>query len=322
MSSKAKWCLTVILAGILGIMMLYAMNVGKKSTDEFVSIILNVIERKIPTDKDLEKLDNEMEEVIAYLGEQNIEKGEIATIYQTVETALVCSEANRSFNELEEKYLIYVERSDEIQNRIADLEVSYSEYTETIDNIPPFAMALRRRLQEGLEQILKPKYADICEKRDAYISEREAIDNMYISAKKIADDFFEEYYELMCHIVNAEAGWLDYSSVEHLYTPEEIEEMKSMERCKVARIMELRVKHPAFKQNTIRDVVYAPGQYAPVSSGTINREPYPQTRIDMENFLRGRVDTGLPENVVYQALFPQGSGVYEHSPSGHYFCYH
>ncbi len=145
---------------------------------------------------------------------------------------------------------------------------------------------------------------------------------MYISAKKIADNFFEEYYDLLCHIVNAEAGYLNYSSVEHLYTQEEIEEMKSMERCKVARIMELRVKHPAFKYYTIRDVVYAPGQYSPVTSGSINNPPNEQTCIDMENFLRGRVDTGLPENVVYQALFTQGSGVYEHSPSGHYFCYY
>ena len=107
-----------------------------------------------------------------------------------------------------------------------------------------------------------------------------------------------------------------------LKTPEEIEAMKSLERCKVARVIELRIKSPVFKENTLRAVIYAPGQYAPVSSGSINLEPYPQTRADMVEFLRGRVDVGFPDNVVYQALFSQGSGIYEHSPSGHYFCYH
>ena len=32
-------------------------------------------------------------------------------------------------------------------------------------------------------------------------------------------------------------------------------------------------------------------------------------------------DTDLPENVLYQSLFPQGSGTYLVSDWGQYFCY-
>lgn len=295
-------------------------EVGKRSTDEFIAIVINQIDQKIPTDEDLEILENEMEAVLTYLSANQLEKEEISTMYQAVQASMVCSDANGYFNILEEKYFIYEERSDEIQSKIEELETSYNEYVELVENIPLFSIALRERLQQGLKERIEPKYTSICEQRDTYVSEREEVDNMYISAKKIADDFYEEYYELMCHIVNAEAGWLDYSSVAHLYTPEEIEAMKSLERCKVAKVIENRVKSPAFP-NTVRAVVYAPGQYAPVSSGSINREPYAQTRIDMENYLRGRVDTGFSDNVLYQALFIQGKGVCEHSPSGHYFCY-
>ena len=322
MNVKLKWCICAILAGIIGIMMYYTVDVGKESAVGFISIVQNAIEPKVPTDEDLNNLKQEMEEVIEYLEEQQLEKAELEAMYEIVQADLVCSEANRDFNTLEEKYLEYVERSDEIQGRIAKLEEQYNEYLSLIDNIPSFSAAHKMRVQRALDEIIGPMYSSICEQKEAYILQRAEVDNIYISAKKIADDFFVECYDLVSHLVNAEAGYLNYSSVAHLYTPEEIEAMKSMERCKVARILELRVKSPYFKENTIRDVVYAPGQYSTVKSGAINQEPYPQTWIDMENFLRGRVDTGLPENVVYQALFPQGSGTYEHSPSGHYFCYH
>ncbi len=322
MNVKLKWCICAILAGIIGIMACYTLNVGKESAEKLISIVQNAIGPRIPTDEDLNNLKQEMEDVITYLEEHELEKAEIEAMYQVVQADLVCSEANRDFNTLEAKYLEYVERSDEIQKHIAELESEYYEYIALIDNIPNFSAAHKIHVQKALDEVIEPMYSNICEQKETYVLDRGEVESIYIAAKKIADDFFEEYYDLMCHIVNAEAGSLNYSSVAHLYTQEEIEEMKSMERCKVARIMELRVKSPYFEETTIRAVVYAPGQYAPVASGSINNPPNKQTCIDMENFLRGRVETGLPENVVYQALFTQGSGVYEHTPSGHYFCYH
>ena len=57
-----------------------------------------------------------------------------------------------------------------------------------------------------------------------------------------------------------------------------------MERCWVANVIENRIKDPAFP-NTIYAVIFSPGQYSPTESGSIYREPYPQTYIDMEIFI-------------------------------------
>ena len=126
---------------------------------------------------------------------------------------------------------------------------------------------------------------------------------MYLESKQIADDMFEEYYELMCHIVNAEAGICP-----------------RIERAYVANVIENRIAHYEFP-NTIRSVIYASGQYAPAMTGSINKTPSKSVRTDVEDYLKGRIETGMPANVVYQAKFIQGHGIWEYTPSGHYFCF-
>ncbi len=169
MNVKQKWCICVILAIIMGIMTFYTVNSGKNSLEGIISIIYNAIEPRVPTDEDLNNLQQEMEDVVSYLEENKLEKAELQEMYEVVQSALVCSEANRDFNTLEEKYHEYVERSDEIQKQIAEIEQKYKEYLGMVDNIPSFSVGHRVRVQKFLDEIIGQVYIRICEQRDIYI---------------------------------------------------------------------------------------------------------------------------------------------------------
>lgn len=84
-----------------------------------------------------------------------------------------------------------------------------------------------------------------------------------------------------------------------------------------------RVKSPLFP-NTLYDVIYQEGQYSPTWNGSINNEPDERTIANAKKLLEeGSV---LPENVVFQANFVQGSGVHysyydETLGTTTYFCY-
>ncbi len=84
-----------------------------------------------------------------------------------------------------------------------------------------------------------------------------------------------------------------------------------------------RVKDNEFP-NTISDVIYAEGQYKCTWDGSIEKEPAERHyRIAKELIDNGSV---LPDNVVYQAEFTQGSGIYyqyydDILGTTIYFCY-
>lgn len=92
----------------------------------------------------------------------------------------------------------------------------------------------------------------------------------------------------------------------------------------VVSVIVNRVKSPLFP-NTIKGVIYQPGQYAPAGSGYIeNARPDKRTIANAKYVL----DNGsiCPSNVLYQANFKQGSGVYkaiydEILGTTTYFCY-
>ena len=110
---------------------------------------------------------------------------------------------------------------------------------------------------------------------------------------------------LLAHIGNSEAGNCDFD-----------------EMVKVISVVMNRVHHPAFP-NTIVEVLYAdnPLQYAPtLTPDRFYAEPC-ETAWEAAQWV---LDNGsiFPEDVVYQATFPQGSAVYEYSPWGQYFCYY
>lgn len=70
--------------------------------------------------------------------------------------------------------------------------------------------------------------------------------------------------------------------------------------------------------NTMEEVIYQPGQYSCVNNGKIYAEPNKRAYNVAEDLLTS--GSCLPENVVYQAQFEQGDGVYV-KVQNMYFCY-
>jgi cell division protein YceG involved in septum cleavage len=73
--------------------------------------------------------------------------------------------------------------------------------------------------------------------------------------------------------------------------------------------------------NTLKGVIYAKGQYACTWNGSRNfRSTPPQDCIDIATALLKGETYGVPSNVIFQAQFKQGSGVWKKVGS-HYYCY-
>lgn len=110
----------------------------------------------------------------------------------------------------------------------------------------------------------------------------------------------------LAHIINAEAGD-DNCTHEH--------------RIAVGSVVLNRVAADDFP-NTIRDVVFDPGQYSPTWNGTFEKEPS-QDSWDTAEFL---LENGsqIPEDCIWQAEFKQGSGEWNHYKTIYgitYICY-
>lgn len=112
------------------------------------------------------------------------------------------------------------------------------------------------------------------------------------AAKRPKPSYTEEDLDLLARIINAEAGcdWI----------PDWVQRM-------VGSVVLNRVKSKYFP-NTIREVIYQPGQYGPVYNGMINYTP---TKKAIEN-ARYVLENGstCPANVTGQNGVISGSGVY------------
>lgn len=113
---------------------------------------------------------------------------------------------------------------------------------------------------------------------------------------------------LLARVINAEAG--EGCSIEH----------NQLVGCVVMN----RVKSKAFP-NTIAGVVYQRGQYSCVGNSRFNAQPSTIAMNAAKYVLDGKAY--CPSDVVYQANFPQGSGVYKkfyvhtgYFSSTTYFC--
>ena len=87
-------------------------------------------------------------------------------------------------------------------------------------------------------------------------------------------------------------------------------------QCLTASVVMNRVKHPKYP-NTIYDVIHQPGQYSVANK----IDSYTPTEKELKNariVLSGQFE--CPDNVVYQAMFKQGTGVYK-CINGEYYCY-
>ena len=111
-----------------------------------------------------------------------------------------------------------------------------------------------------------------------------------------------EEVEMLAHLINGEAG---------------AEWCCDTTRYYVGSVVLNRVNHSDFP-DTIAGVIWQSGQYACTWDGNYDRTPsdrcYEIARDLLEN------GSWLPDNVVFQANFSQGSGVYDYI-DGVYFCY-
>ena len=99
----------------------------------------------------------------------------------------------------------------------------------------------------------------------------------------------------------------------------EAQNCSRQEQMYVGSVVLNRLHSPWFpKQNTIKQVATAKGQYACMWDGNAYKTPTETNKeVALELLKNGSV---LPENVVFQALFKQGSGVYC-KINKTYFCY-
>lgn len=81
-----------------------------------------------------------------------------------------------------------------------------------------------------------------------------------------------------------------------------------------------RVNSSSFKAETIEEVIFSPGQYETVSNGKIYDEPDEESVEIARKILAGTIEIEIPADVVYQAEFRQGSGIYCQI-GNEYFCY-
>lgn len=117
-----------------------------------------------------------------------------------------------------------------------------------------------------------------------------------------AYDYTQEDLELLAHIIYAEAG-SDYCTDEMRYG--------------VGSVVLNRVEDECFP-DTLYNVIYQKGQYQCTWDGNIDKTPDERSyRIAQDLLNNGSI---FPSDVVYQAEFKQGSGVYS-KIQNIYFCY-
>ena len=120
--------------------------------------------------------------------------------------------------------------------------------------------------------------------------------------------YTEEDVDLLAHLINAEMGCSWFSDDLLLYA---------------GSVVLNRIEHTNYKNN-LHDVIYEDGQYQCTWNGAIKKEPSERHyKIAKELLENGSV---IPENVIYQAEFKQGSDVfYEYYDkvlnTTIYFCY-
>lgn len=119
---------------------------------------------------------------------------------------------------------------------------------------------------------------------------------------EVVETIDSEELDLLAHLLYAEAGsdWIEDNTI-----------------YMVGSVVLNRVSSEHYP-NTIKEVIYQKGQYACILDGNINKEPSDRCYEIAEDLLRN--GSILPENVIYQAEFTQGSGVYRYSDNL-YFCY-
>ena len=235
---------------------------------------------------------------------QNLEsiQEEITAIYNEVMSSKVSSIANKNFKKLGNKINEYREELSEILEMTTQCMEEYDGYLDLEDKIPQYASNTRGKLQIFMEAI-NEMYIGVCEENHKVDSIQDKMDELLTEAKQKADALFDRDYYILTIICYYEAG--NCPDIEIAY---------------VANVIENRIMSSRFAYATNAYVtVYAPKQYEPTWTTSMSQTS-PRVQRVVEAYLRGEIETGMPQGVVFQAKFPQGE-IWKHMDSGHYFCF-
>ena len=152
-------------------------------------------------------------------------------------------------------------------------------------------------------QFINPESTDIVEiEIGDKLTTEEITETTYYVAKSVSTDYSYDEVEMLAHLINGEAG-ADWCS--------------DTTRYYVGSVVLNRVNSYEFP-DTIYGVIFQSGQYACTWDGNYDRTPSQRCYEIAKDLLEN--GSWLPNNVVFQANFSQGSGVYDYI-DGVYFCY-
>lgn len=152
-------------------------------------------------------------------------------------------------------------------------------------------------------QFINPESTDIVEiEIGDKLTTEEITETIYYVAKSVSTDYSYDEVEMLAHLINGEAG-ADWCS--------------DTTRYYVGSVVLNRVNSYEFP-DTIYGVIFQSGQYACTWDGNYDRTPSQRCYEIAKDLLEN--GSWLPNNVVFQANFSQGSGVYD-CIDGVYFCY-
>ena len=260
---------------------------------------------KLPKQEDFQKIEKTYAKLSTYFVDQGELKEQFETLYDQTMSAVICSDTNFYFNQLDEVYKEYSNNLEVIMQQIELYEQQYEAYKKLLANIPAPLRSYREKMYTQFSEEIEPKYQEVCSLKETYLAQLKQLELLHTTAKELAENLYEEYHDPMSRLTTREAG---NCSVEEI--------------CIVARIVENRIYSPKFP-NTLMEVIFQENQYAPAISGSFYLPPYERVVEIMDEYLHGRIRVEVPRDVLYQALFiPRGSKeVWRHMPSGHYFCF-
>ena len=221
--------------------------------------------------------------------------------------AEVCSDANRYNNNAQEAYVSFKTYISKIDKDLPEYQEKYENVTKLLSQINEIQKQLNIKESEYSTLTVK-SYEFVCARRSNIHSNDTELVKKLKQSQDYADKLYKEYYTLMLKLVTGEAG--DY------YYPD-------LDQFCVMNVAENRVKSEYFP-DTIKEVIFQPGQYQPTWDGSWSKKADERTKKNVEKYLRGEVETGMPDNVIFQAMFKQGDYVWKHITNevdiGHYYC--
>ncbi len=147
------------------------------------------------------------------------------------------------------------------------------------------------------------------------LEKTEAEDEPETETETATASYSEEDLELLAHIINAEEG-IEY----------EDEQKTAMLQLYAGQVVLNRRDRHYMGAYTIEDVLYSPGQYACIHDHSWSN-PVTDTAYENARLLLSGAEywdiydiPKMPDNVIYQAEFKQGDGVWKHVGDA-YFCY-